>query len=170
ERSDQRDDPLIHELGFVDGNNVGNWIDLLADLGGGIGWNCLDGATVVARDRVNTPVPGVEVRLEYLDPLSRDDGAPDAADKLLALAAKHYPGNDFNPSTTLVEWSARPAHGRPRSLRGEPPAPRGGLSGGPPRPGGRPRSPRGPCERSTSAGRGRAPADCFASARRRCPL
>src|SRR6266496_2398993 len=98
------------------------------------------------------------MRLEHLDLLARDDGAPDAANKFLALAAKHYASNDFNPSTTLVEWSARPAHGRPRSLRGEPPAPppRGGLSGGPPRPGGRPRSPLGPRERSTSVESGRA--------------
>src|SRR4051794_11238374 len=97
-----------------------------------------------------------------------DEGAPDPPNQLLALAAEHDTGNDFDPSTALVEWSAWPTHDRSRSLRGGPPrvGPRrgGALPGRPrgalPRSRGGPlrsreprseRSPLGPAERSRSS-------------------
>jgi hypothetical protein len=110
ERGHEGDDPLVEKLRFVDGNYVRRRIDLLPDLEGRVGWNRLNGATVMTGDRVNARIPLVQVRLEDLDALARDDRAAYATYELLALAAKHHAGNDFDPSTALVEGSARPAH------------------------------------------------------------
>src|ERR1700694_4820159 len=151
QRGHQRDDSLIHELRFVDRDHVGHRVDLLGDLRGRVGGNGLDSATIVARNGIDTRMPGVEMGLEHLHPFPRYDRASHAANELFALAAEHHTGNDFDPSTGLVEWSARSAHDRSRSLRGGPP--RLDLSGGPPRrgapgrpPGGAPRY-RGPRSR-----------------------
>src|SRR6267143_2609390 len=167
--SHQRDDALIQELRFVDRDDVGHRIDLLSDLRGRVGRDRLDGATVVARNRIDTRVPGIEVGLEHLHPFPRDNRPPYAANELLALAAEHDAGNHFDPSTGLVEWSARSAHDRSRSLRGGPP--RLDLSGGPPRRGA-PGRPLGGAPRSRDPRSGRsllAPADRSLSSLSRSP-
>jgi hypothetical protein len=41
--------------------------------------------------------------LEYLNLASRNDGAPDAANELLALAAEHHPADYLDPSTASTE-------------------------------------------------------------------
>jgi hypothetical protein len=80
QRSNQWNYPIIHELGFVDRDDVRRWIDLLADLGRGISRNRLNSPTIVTRDCVYARVSRVEMRLEHLDFLARDDSAPDATD------------------------------------------------------------------------------------------
>src|SRR5437773_9991905 len=108
----------------------------------------------MAGDLVDARIPGLEVRFENLDSLSSDDGASDAPIQLLALAAEHHAGNDFDPPTSLVEWSARPTHDRSRSLRGGAPPPRPGRSDPPRRiPSGRPRGGPPRARRASRSGR-----------------
>ena len=76
QRSHQRDDSLIHELGFVDGDYVSHRIDLLGDLRSRVGGDRLDGATVVAGDRIDASVPRVESKgAKILELIGRPKGA-----------------------------------------------------------------------------------------------
>ena len=60
-------------------------------------------APVVARDREDAAVAIIEMRLEYLHALLRDDGPAHAANELLALAAEHDTGDDLHPSSPSPE-------------------------------------------------------------------
>src|SRR5689334_6203667 len=171
---------MVEELRLVDGDDVRHWIDLLPDLRGGIGGDSLDCSTIVAGDRVDPRIAGVEMRFENLDSLPGDYRATDAAYQLLALPTEHHARNDFDPATTLVERPTRTAHEPSRSRRGL--VPRGGRPRSKDRPRSPrskplPRSPRGPRSpraargssrpRSVSAERARAGGTGLASAARR---
>src|SRR5437868_7701157 len=160
QRGHQLDDAIVEKLGFVDSDDVGSGVDLLGDLCRRIRRNRFDGTAVVTGDRVDAGVALVEMGLEDLYPLAGDDGAPHASNQLLTLAAEHHAGNDLDPSTTLMEWPARPTHDRSRSLRGGPPRVgprRGGAAPGRPRGGplrsrGGPLRSREPCSERSPLG------------------
>ena len=94
------DDGLIEELRLVDADDfdVGEQrVERLAEVRGVGDGDCLVGLRAVRGDR-GAVIAEVDVGLEAGNPLVRDPGALEAADKLFALAGKHGAGNDFNPA------------------------------------------------------------------------
>jgi hypothetical protein len=98
ERSHQWNDARVQELRFVDGDHIGQRIQLLRDLNGRVNGNSLDGTTVMTRDRVQPLIPLIEVRFEHLHLLLGDHRTPDSADELFALTAEHAADDDFDPA------------------------------------------------------------------------
>src|SRR5215207_1571390 len=75
----------------------------------------------MARDGKDARVACVQMRLEHLDALARDDRPPNAAQQFLALTAEHHPGDDLDPSAgelkrghaslrLVATWSPGVAH------------------------------------------------------------
>ena len=56
---------------------------------------------LAVRGDVVVAVAVVDLRLEDLDLLPRDLGAPQPADELFALAAEHAAGNDLDPAAAM---------------------------------------------------------------------
>src|SRR5665213_3302117 len=73
EGAHERDDSRIEKLCLVDGDDVRVVAQILRDLQRRIDGHCLYGSTVVARDGEHAAVPIIEMRLEDLNVLLRDD-------------------------------------------------------------------------------------------------
>ena len=87
----------VEELAFVDGHDLGVRLHRLEQFAGRR--HVLRRVPDVAvRDDVVLREAVVEPRLEDLDLLARDLGPAHAADELLALAAEHAAGDDFDPA------------------------------------------------------------------------
>jgi len=100
----------VEELPFVNPDDLGVVVDALHELVGAL--HALRRHTHVAvRDDVIFAVAVVDERLEDLDLLLRNLRAAQPANELLALAAEHAAGDDFDPA--MLWLAAHDVHVRP---------------------------------------------------------
>src|ERR1035437_2337620 len=116
----ERDDAAIQELHFVDRHHLRERIEPKRDLLGGIDRNRLDRAPVMRADGVHAAVAVVEMRLEHLHALLRDQRSAHAANEFLGLPAEHHAGDHLDPAAIQLKrarghFSLR--GGRPLSSR-----------------------------------------------------
>src|SRR5688572_17348206 len=99
ERRRELHDSAIEKLRFIDADDLRVDLEAGADLLCGVDRHGFDRPSIVARHGVDPRIPRVQMGLEYLRFLPRDDRAPHPPNELLAFPAEHHTADHFDPST-----------------------------------------------------------------------